>query len=296
MPQMVEKVRESWKGASSKKRGLPERRILEYSPEGQPFTPELINEFLDVMTKAGRAENTLDVYRRCLNRLYEYLPDEKNIRTGTINAWTCSLAEFGDYTDSSIEIYCTSANMFLDWCGRADLRGNTDSCEKKKKGIQPELTRKEYHRLLNVAKQADNEAVYLMVKAFGLLGNAVSELSSLTVESVKKGRVRFPRSGVCYIPSAFRKELLEYVGRVGCFHGPVFVSKNGMPLDRSNIWRYIRNLSMDAQVDENKCTPRCLAGMCRQTKAGIRQNVMLLEEQMYERLLEEEQDTLGWSG
>lgn len=160
LPQMVEKVRESWKGASSKKRGLPERRILEYSPEGQPFTPELINEFLDVMTKAGRAENTLDVYRRCLNRLYEYLPDEKNIRTGTINAWTCSLAEFGDYTDSSIEIYCTSANMFLDWCGRADLRGNTDSCEKKKKGIQPELTRKEYHRLLNVAKHrtAEGEA------------------------------------------------------------------------------------------------------------------------------------------
>ena len=293
MPQMAEKTQDTWEKTGPKKRGLSERRSSGQSPKGQPLTPELIGEFLNVMAEAGRAKATLDAYRRCLNRLYEYLPDGKIIRKGTVNAWKQSLAESGEYMERSINLYGTAANMFLDWCGRADLQGITGACEAK--GIRPELTRNEYLRLLYAAKQADNEQLYLIVKAFALLGNNVSELSSLTVEAVKKGRVRFPRSGITYIPSGFREELLEYADRNGFFHGPLFVSRNGIPLDRSNIFRYIRDLSADAQVEEKKCTPQCLTRLCRQTKKGIRQSMELLEEQMYERLLEKEQGKFGWT-
>lgn len=293
MSQEAVLLREKRGKTAPKRRGLSERRVSGRSPDGQPLTPELIEEFLAVMAEAGRTEGTLCAYRRCLNRLYEYLPEGKTIHTGTIDAWKQDMAGSGGFIRSSIEIYCTAANMFLDWCGRADLRGITGAREKK--GMRPELTRKEFHRLLYAAKQDGSETVYLMVKTFGILGNAVSELPSLTAESLKKGCVDFPHSGTVYIPSGFREELLDYAGRNGCFAGPVFVSRNGLPLDRSNIWRYIRNLSADAQVDENKCTPQCLTNMCRQTKDDIRQKAVRMEEQMYERLLEKEQNAWGWA-
>ena len=274
----------------NKRRGLSERRISPRSSEGQPLTPELIGRFLAAMAEAGRAEGTLDAYRRCLNRLYAYLPEEKTIYAGTVDEWQRSLAESGNFTGSSINLYSTAANMFLDWCGRADLWGTTNAFEKE--SVQPELTRKEFYRLLWAAKQADNKQIYLVIKTFGLLGNTVSELSSLTVESLQKGRVRFPRSGMVHIPSGFREELLDYAEQNGIFRGPVFLSRNGVPMDRSSIFRYIRNLSSDAHVDEHKCTPRCLAGMCRQTKKGIRQSMELMEEQLYERLLEKEENAI----
>lgn len=292
MSQTTTQNQETQEKAVPKKRGVSERRVSGCFPEGQPLTLELIEEFLDVMIEAGRASGTLDAYRRCLRQLYEYLPKEKIIHTGTINAWKQSMAESSDLLENSIKIYCTAANMFLEWCGRADLRGSTGTCTKKSN--QPELTRKEFYRMLSAAKQTDNELVYLIVKTFGFLGNSVSELSSLTVESIKRGKVRFPRSGMAYIPFSFREELLDYARQTGCIRGPVFVSRNGVPLDRSNIWRYIQNLSADAQVDESKCTPRCLANMCRQMKEAIRHDMELLEVQMYERMLEKEQDGIDW--
>ncbi len=287
---MTAESRETWDKTGIKKRGLSERRVPERSPEGQLLTQELIEAFLAAMDEAGRAESTLDAYRRCLNRLYAYLPAEKVICAGTVDRWQQSMEESGNYTGSSLNLYRSAANMFLDWCGRADLWGTANAFEKE--SVQPELTRREFYRLLQAAKEADNEQIYLVVKAFGLLGNTVSELSSLTAEAVRRGRVCFPRSGIVAIPSGFQAELQEFAEQNGIYRGPVFLSRNGIPLDRSNIFRCVRNLSLDAQVEEQKCTPRCLAGMCRQTKKGIRQSMELMEEQMYERLLEKEEHAI----
>ena len=53
-------------------------------------------------------------------------------------------------------------------------------------GVQPELTRKEYLRLLSAAKAANRECAYMLVKLFATTGIAVRELPRVTVEAVKQ--------------------------------------------------------------------------------------------------------------
>ena len=56
----------------------------------------------------------------------------------------------------------------------------------------------------------------------------------------------------------------------------------------------IQQLSRDARVAPEKCTPRCLRKLCQATREGVEQSVSLLVEQALDRLLEQEQLTIGW--
>ena len=56
----------------------------------------------------------------------------------------------------------------------------------------------------------------------------------------------------------------------------------------------IRRLCPAAQVAEEKGNPRCLRKMYQATRESIERNVALLVERAQDRLLEEEQLTVGW--
>ena len=52
---------------------------------------------------------------------------------------------------------------------------------------QPELTRTEYLRLLQVARTLDRERAYLLVKVFALTGLRLGNLHQMTVEAATEG-------------------------------------------------------------------------------------------------------------
>ena len=56
----------------------------------------------------------------------------------------------------------------------------------------------------------------------------------------------------------------------------------------------IQGLAHDARVVPEKCNPRCLRKLYQSTMAGIEASVRLLVEQTHDRLLEQEQLTVGW--
>ena len=47
--------------------------------------------------------------------------------------------------------------------------------------------------------------------------------------------------------------------------GPVFVTRNGLPLDRSNIWSQMKGLCAAAQVDPSKVFPHNLRHLFART-------------------------------
>ena len=65
-------------------------------------------------------------------------------------------------------------------------------------------------------------------------------------------------------------------------------------MDRSNVNHSIRRLSREAKVAEEKANPRCLWKMYQSTQERLQANVAVLIEQAYERMLEQEQLTVGW--
>lgn len=258
------------------------------------ITWEEVCRYLDSLAVRGRRHETIQVYRPKLEAFYRFLPEDKRITADTLELWRAALLREG-YSPGTANTHVSAANGLLAYLGRRDLQliGQLDTREE----IQPELSRTEYLRLLATARNLGRERTYLMVKVFALTGIRVSELNRVTVRAVEEGRVLTACDGrqqYALIPSCLRKELTAYLQRTGITAGPIFVTRNGRPMRRTQVSGEIRTLCRDARVDGDKSNPRCLRRLYQVTQERIRDSVQMLAEQAHERLLEEEQLTVGW--
>ena len=262
---------------------------------GAPLTPEQIEGYLANLTAKGRVPETIENYRRGIRRLYRDLPGgDKAIYPGTLRQWREALLKEG-YSIAAANQFIVAANGYLDYVHARELQV-TDKLRVPKE-TQPELTRKEYLRLLATARALGKERVYLLVKVFGNTDLPVHELAHLTVEAAQAGRlcieynysqelIRFPET-IC-------QELLDYAKRNHISSGPIFLTRERVPMSRSNVTIGIRQLCVAAGVPEEKGSPRCLRKLCQATRKGIERGISLLIDQAQDRLLEEEQLSVGW--
>lgn len=264
------------------------------APAELTVTWEEVCRYLDSLAARGRRRETIQVYRPKLEAFYHFLPEDKRVAADTLELWRAALLREG-YSPGTANTHVSAANGLLAYLGRRDLQliGQLDTEEE----IQPELSRTEYLRLLATARNLGRERTYLMVKVFALTGIRVSELNRVTVRAVEEGRVLTAcdgRAKYVLIPACLRKELTVYLRRVGITAGPVFVTRSGRPMRRTQVSGEIRTLCRDARVDGDKSNPRCLRRLYQVTQERIRDSVQILAEQAHERMLEEEQLTVGW--
>ena len=264
------------------------------APAELTVTWEEVCRYLDSLAARGRRRETIQVYRPKLEAFYHFLPEDKRVAADTLELWRAALLREG-YSPGTANTHVSAANGLLAYLGRRDLQliGQLDTEEE----IQPELSRTEYLRLLATARNLGRERTYLMVKVFALTGIRVSELNRVMVRAVEEGRVLTAcdgRAQYVLIPACLRKELTVYLRRVGITAGPVFVTRSGRPMRRTQVSGEIRTLCRDARVDGDKSSPRCLRRLYQVTQERIRDSVQILAEQAHERMLEEEQLTVGW--
>lgn len=274
--------------AKRRRRGAAEAK-------GAPLVPEQIEGYLANLTDKGRVPDTIENYRRGMRRLYQYLPDgDKVIHPGTLRQWREALLQDG-YSVQAVNMCIVAANGYLDYVHARELQV-TDKLRVPKE-IQPELTRKEYLRLLSTARALGKERVYLLVKVFGNTDLPVHELSNLTVEVARAGRLCIEYNysqEIIRFPETICRELLDYAQRNNIQSGPIFLTRNGTTMIRSNVTIAIRTLCAAAGIPEEKGNPRCLRKLYQATREGIERSISLLIDQAQERLLEEEQLTVGW--
>ena len=264
------------------------------APAELTVTWEEVCRYLDSLAARGRRRETIQVYRPKLEAFYHFLPEDTRVAADTLELWRAALLREG-YSPGTANTHVSAANGLLAYLGRRDLQliGQLDT----EGEIQPELSRTEYLRLLATARNLGRERTYLMVKVFALTGIRVSELNRVTVRAVEEGRVLTAcdgRAQYVLIPACLRKELTVYLRRVGITAGPVFVTRSGRPMRRTQVSGEIRTLCRDARVDGDKSNPRCLRRLYQVTQERIRDSVQILAEQAHERMLEEEQLTVGW--
>lgn len=260
------------------------------------LTPDIIEGYLGYLEGKGRSRSSLESYRRALRGIYEYLPEGKRIGGETGAGWKSHLEGKGLSTvtvDNRISVW----NGLVQYLGHREWQLG-DFC-REKGGVQPELSRAEYLRMLSAAKHMEKEKAYLLIKALGGAGMRIQELPQLTVEAVKRGMVELEyhnarQRRVLYLPEGLRRELGEYIVRGGFREGPVFRGPEGEPMARSSINYLIAAVGREARIGEGKATPRCLWKMYQGTCQGIRANISVLVEQAYQRMVEEEQLAIGW--
>lgn len=262
----------------------------------EELSPELIEEFLEDQRERGRAPGSLAAYRRNLLKLYSLLPDGKRLTAGTAAQWRARMQAEG-VPPRSVNARLSALNSLCGYLGRREFQ----SCDflDGPEIIQPELTRSEYLRLLGAAKALEKERTYFLIKVLGGVGLRVQELPQLTAEALRAGEMelsyhnsRCRRSAA--IPPALREELLDFAGREGFQTGPVFRTGEGRPVSRTYVCKLLGQISGPARVAPEKATPRCLWNMYQSTRQNILRTISVLADQVYDRLLAQEQQLAGW--
>lgn len=217
------------------------------------------------------------------------------IRHGTLKDWRDSLINKG-YVYGSINNFLMVANRYLEFSGQQEYQ-MSDRLENQM-DAQPELSRTEYLRLLKTAKMLGDDRAYLLIKLFATTGLATQELPKVTVEAVKEGKLVIDYHGHKYIfriPEMLRKEFLDYIERREIKTGPVFAGRGTNPMSRVHVFRIIRSICEATGLPEEKGTTLCLRKVYRAAQIELENNVRVLIEQAYNRLLEKEQLEIGWA-
>ena len=74
------------------------------------------------------------------------------------------------------------------------------------------------------------------------------------------------------------KMLKEYMKEQGIVSGGVFQTKNGKPLDRSNIWRMLKALCVSAGVSKDKVFPHNFRHLFARTFYSLQKDVVRLAD------------------
>lgn len=144
-----------------------------------------------------------------------------------------------------------------------------------------ELTENEYRRLLAAARRRGNERLLLVMETVCSTGIRVGELRFFTVEAAKRGRVEVDNKGkrrTVFLPGKLQTLLLRYARKRGIAEGPVFVTRTGRPLDRSNIWSEMKGLCREAGVEPGKVFPHNLRHLFARTYYGLEKDIVRLAD------------------
>lgn len=124
-----------------------------------------------------------------------------------------------------------------------------------------ELSEAEYRRLIAAARGRKGQRLYHVMLTICTTGIRVSELCFITAETLASGRTEIRLKGksrVVLLPRELAQRLRQYAQARGIRSGPLFRTRTGMPLDRSNIWREMKTLCREAGVAPEKVFPHNL--------------------------------------
>ena len=186
------------------------------------------------------------------------------------------------YKPDSVNSMLVALNGFFVYMG-------WDDCKVKAVKTQPshicamekELTPRDYERLVRTARRQGKVRLALIMETIAATGIRISELSWITVEAVKSGKVEIACKGKhreVYLVHDLRVKLLRYCKKEHVRTGSVFVSKYGNPLNRSNIWAEMKRLGKDAGVDVRKVFPHNLRHFFARTYYRMHKNIAWLAD------------------
>lgn len=238
-----------------------------------------IKEYLVYLVKDEKSLATQKQYYREILRFFEYL----NFQSYTKEDVICYKEKLKkDYQPVSVNAKIAALNSFFTFTGQSECKVKQLKIQRRAFCLkEKELTKQEYFRLVNAAKQRKNEKLSLILQTICGTGIRVSELCFITVEAVKRGEAVVKLKGknrVILIGGKLRKLLLNYSGREGIASGTVFITKSGKPLDRSNIWKMMKGLCEAAHVDSRKVFPHNLRHLFARCFYGIDKDIAKLAD------------------
>ncbi len=270
---------------------MKQRMGLPLSDAPVILTKQLQEQFTESLKAGGRQKQTIRTYRHSMEELYEYLPPDKEIHADTLPEWKKYLKECG-YSESTVNIRITAANVFLRFCEREELAAAHEHIVADE--AMPMMTREEYLEFLSAVRDMGTAKYYFLIKVFATVDVGIKELKYLTVEACREGMIYMPDGKTVTIPACLKEELLHYADYEKINDGPLFLTRSGTLPDRSNITNAIHRLAVRAGMDPKKCCPSALHRVYLTTQKELMERLKPIYIQSYEGLLNTEQMMVGW--
>ena len=175
-----------------------------------------------------------------------------------------------------------AVNTFLDFCGYREWRLKFLRVQRRNfADPSRELKQNEYERLVNTAWREGDTRLALLLDTMASTGIRVSEVQAITAESLRLGKAEIICKGkrrTIVLPGKLCKTLLKYCKKMNIAAGPVFLTRSGQPLDRSNIWKSMKRLAARAGVALSKVFPHNLRHLFARTYYKMYKDLLRLSD------------------
>lgn len=247
--------------------------------EGRILTTDIIDDFRKNLILQEKSTATIEKYIRDV-KAFSVCARGRVITKEMVIAYKNNLQE--NYAIRSVNSMLASINnlfAFLKWF---DLKVKFLKLQQQVFcSAEKELTKAEYKRLCQTAKQKNNKRLDLIIQTICATGIRVSELQYITVEAIKRGEAIVnckAKTRSVFIVKALKQKLLRWAAEQRIKSGMIFVTKSGKPINRTNIWREMKSLCKDANVNPQKVFPHNLRHLFARTFYGIEKDIVKLAD------------------
>ena len=221
-------------------------------------------------TEKRMSANTVSSYMRDLSQYDEWLKqkktDLKRAKNVLLQEYVKRLEQLGKSPATMSRFLASSKSFYAYMFSKGYIKTNPTAALKAKKVQRkyPEiLTNKEVELFLEQPKCVDEKGFrdHAMLELLYATGIRVSELRFITAETLASGRTEIRLKGKCrtvLLPQELAERLRPYARAQDIQEGPLFRTRTGRPLDRSNIWHEMKTLCREAGVAPEKVFPHNL--------------------------------------
>ena len=246
--------------------------------EKRKISERNISEFKEYLILEERSIATIEKYIRDIKMFLNYASGE--ITKEIVIAYKNHLQRY--YAVRSVNSMLASINSLFVFLGQHDLK--VKSLKLQQQVYCPEekeLTKAEYAKLCHTAQQKHNERLNLILQTICGTGIRVSELKFITVESVKQGEANVSckaKTRSVFIVKELKEKLLRYAAKQNIKSGMIFITRTGKPISRTNIWKEMKALCVEANVNPKKVFPHNLRHLFARVFYGIEKDIAKLAD------------------
>lgn len=243
------------------------------------ITDKTVKLFEEYLYEEERSENTIEKYMRDIRFFRDWLR-ERCIDKSAVVEYKKELCQ--RYAVKSVNSMLSSVNAFFIFMNRHDLKVKTLKVQRRIFADKSkELTKAEYERLLAAAKDKKNDRLYYLMQTIASTGLRVSEIKYVTCEAVRLGQAVISCKGKIrqvFLPPKLCKMLRAYIKKLNIKNGSVFITRNGKALDRSAIWKMLKDLCESAGVDKSKVFPHNFRHLFARTFYSLQKDIVRLAD------------------
>ena len=176
------------------------------------MTEEQMRMFEKHLRLEEHSASTILKYASAIRDFYDFLPPDKEVSKELLLEWKERISV--DHAASTVNVMISAVNSFFAFLCWNDLHIRQIKTQRQiYRNKERELTRAEYMRLLNAARDSGNMRLFYLMQTLGATGIRISELRFISVEAITSGSAtvdcKFPRNCAKRCGPTVRKRALS---------------------------------------------------------------------------------------